>query len=206
VRRLVNETPEGQAASVSLFRDGKKMDLTVTPEPASPSLDLLMNDDLRRQLDDLRRDVPRWAPELPRDQPRRYYFWNEPSPDQRNRQPYPGVPGLDRRWPLFEWSPGAGRLGVVVQELGAQLAEYFKVKGGVLVASVTAESPASRAGLRAGDVITAVNGKDVSATVDLLRMIGDMKDGEEVTLSVVRASQPLTIKVKLGPGRGTWHV
>jgi S1-C subfamily serine protease len=210
VRRLVNETPEGHAASVTVFRDGKKLDVSVTPEPASFSLDLPTNDDDRRQLDELRRYVPRWAPELPRDQSHRFYFWSEPAPGQRTPQQEPFViprpPTRQFEWPLFEWSPGAARLGVVVQELGPQLAEYFRVKGGVLVASVTPESPAFRAGIKAGDVVTAVNGKAVGAPSELLQMIRDMKDGEEATLAVVRGGQAQTIKVKLGTARSVWHV
>ena len=51
-------------------------------------------------------------------------------------------------------SPGRGRLGVGIQELTPQLAEYFGTKDGVLVTSVEPETPAAKAGLKAGDVIT----------------------------------------------------
>jgi S1-C subfamily serine protease len=50
------------------------------------------------------------------------------------------------------------RLGVTVQELSPQLADYFGVDDGVLVSSVTEESVAAAAGLQAGDVITSVDG------------------------------------------------
>lgn len=208
VRRLVNETPMNWNALVSVFRDGKKLDLSVTPEPASPTQDLLPND-LERRLDEFRKQMPRnegrWF-QGP------FYFWREPAPgpDQR-KQPNtpdltPGAPFNRPRWPLFEWSPGAGRLGIVVQELGSQLADYFKVKGGVLVASVTPESPASRAGLKAGDVITALDGKDVKSPGELLNALRDLPDGREVSLSIVRNSAAMTIKVKLAAGRNVWHV
>ncbi len=201
VRRLVNETPAGQAARLSVFRAGQTLALSVVPAPASPGLYGLFDPDVQQRLDELRRDLRRGG---------RYFFWSDPSPDQGNRpQPpdlTPGPPALQPRWPLFEWSPGADRLGVVVQELGPQLAEYFKVKGGVLVASATRESPAQAAGLKAGDVITAVDGKSVNAPSELLRMIRGMPDGMEVSLSIVRSSSPLTIKVKLGSAKGRWHV
>ena len=126
VRRLVNETPVGQNALVTVLRAGKTIDLSVTPEPASPTQDLLP-DELEKRLDEFRR-------QLPRNQPR----WFQG----------PGAPNRQFEWPLFEWTPGAGRLGVVVQDLSPQLADYFKVKGGVLVASVTPDhqprAPASR--------------------------------------------------------------
>jgi serine protease Do len=95
---------------------------------------------------------------------------------------------------------------VVVQELGPQLAEYFKVKAGVLVTTVSDDTPASRAGLKAGDVITAVDGKDVKTPDDLVQAIRNLPDGKEVMLSVIRAGQPLTIKMKLAAGRAVWHV
>ena len=53
---------------------------------------------------------------------------------------------------------GRGRLGVQLQPLGDQLAEYFGVSGGALIASVREDSPAAAAGLKAGDVITRVHG------------------------------------------------
>jgi serine protease Do len=196
VRRLVNETPEGQAASVSLFRDGKKVDASVTPEPGSPTLDYLGADELRRGLEERLRPS----------QPQQFYFWSEPAPGQGNRQRRPGISGLEERWPLFEWSPGAGRLGAVVQALEPQLADYFGVKEGVLVASVSADTPASRAGLKAGDVITGLNGMDVKSPDDLVRMIRDVPDGQEASFTVMRDRKPLTLKAKLASPRPVWHV
>ena len=55
-------------------------------------------------------------------------------------------------------------LGVTVSPLTDQLASYFGVKQGVLVSAVTSDSPAAGAGVRAGDVITAVNGQTVSSS------------------------------------------
>ena len=45
-------------------------------------------------------------------------------------------------------APGRGRLGIGIQELTPQLAEYFGTKDGALVTNVTADSPASKAGIR----------------------------------------------------------
>ncbi len=53
----------------------------------------------------------------------------------------------------------SARLGVGIEELTPQLAEYFGTKDGVLVTSVEPDTPAAKAGLKAGDVITSVNGK-----------------------------------------------
>ena len=56
-----------------------------------------------------------------------------------------------------------GRLGVTVQSLTPELEEYFGAKnGGALVSSVTQDSAAAKAGIKAGDVITSINGRRVS--------------------------------------------
>jgi membrane-associated protease RseP (regulator of RpoE activity) len=201
VHRLVNETPAGQGALVTVARDGKTMDLSVTPETAPAGR---ANDDLRREIqrlfEDLRQRTPRG------DEFGRYFDWGDPPPDQdRRREPF-AVPPPRFRWPLFEWSPGASRLGIVIQGLEPQLAGYFKVKDGVLVASVTPDTPAAAAGLKAGDVITALDGKAVKTPDDLVRMVRDLPGGQEVSLSVVRSGAPLTIKLKLGASRGVWQV
>ena len=77
--------------------------------------------------------------------------------------------------------PRTGRLGVTIQELEAQLAEYFGTSKGVLVNSVTADSPAARAGLKAGDVVTAVNGKAVAEPSELIEAVQAVEDGATLT-------------------------
>ncbi len=67
-------------------------------------------------------------------------------------------------------SGARGRLGVTVQSLTPELEEYFGAKnGGALVSSVTKESAAAKAGVKAGDVITSINGKRVEDSDDLVR-------------------------------------
>jgi len=81
---------------------------------------------------------------------------------------------------------GSGRrLGVQVQEMGDQLSSYFGAKEGVLVTSVTDGSAASRAGIKAGDVITSVNGSRVHSREDLTRGLRDTKD-DKVQIGIVR--------------------
>ena len=71
--------------------------------------------------------------------------------------------GFGRNFPFGDRQ----RLGVQLMPLSDQLATYFGVKGGVLVASVEADSPAARAGLKAGDVISTVNSRAVSDAGDV---------------------------------------
>ena len=93
------------------------------------------------------------------------------------------------------------RLGVNVQELSGGLPEYFGVESGVLVTAVRPDTPAARAGLKAGDVITSVNGKPVNATRDLLSAIPESGSTEEVVVTVVREKKQTTLRASLPPQR-----
>ena len=88
------------------------------------------------------------------------------------------------------------RIGVSTQSLTKQLADYFGVTDGkgVLVTSVEMDSPAAKAGIKAGDVITAIDGEKVEAAGDLSRAINKQKEGD-VTLTIVRDKKERTIKV-----------
>ncbi len=88
------------------------------------------------------------------------------------------------------------RIGVATTQLTKQLADYFGVSDGkgVLVTSVSENSPAAKAGIKAGDVITAVDGEKVEGSGDLSRAINKQKDGD-VTLTIVRDKNQRTIKL-----------
>jgi serine protease Do len=77
--------------------------------------------------------------------------------------------------------------GATVDAMGSQLADYFGVKDGkgLLVHDVEANSPAATAGLRAGDVVTKINGAHVGTEKDWTRALHDSK-GHPVSLTVVR--------------------
>jgi serine protease Do len=99
----------------------------------------------------------------------------------------------------FQMFGTAGRIGIAVDDLSPQLAEYFGTKEGVLVTAVTDNSPAAKAGLKAGDVITSVNGGTVTSAADLRRRAQRLESGEEFTLAVVRDKKNVTLKGKLEP-------
>jgi serine protease Do len=95
------------------------------------------------------------------------------------------------------------RIGISTTTLTKQLADYFGVVDGkgVLITSVEADSPAANAGLKAGDVITGVDGVKIEGSGDLSRAINKQKQGD-VTLTIVRDKRLQSIKVtpKEGPG------
>jgi serine protease Do len=205
LQRLVGETPPDRVVKIGLVRDGKRVEVSAALAKSSGSVLLPGRDDLRlgeldRNLDRLR-DLPRAFPfewrddqapgdTLPRWDPR----W--PSGPLSPNAPFPLLPGLPR-YPFNGWTSGAGRLGIVAQDLTPQLGDYFGSRDGVLVASVADGSPAAHAGIKAGDVITAVDGKAVNNVDDLLRAVRAQPDGQEMTVGVVRDHKAQTLKVKL---------
>ncbi|HXF06011.1 MAG TPA: PDZ domain-containing protein [Blastocatellia bacterium] len=93
------------------------------------------------------------------------------------------------------------QLGLKVTDLTEQLATFFGVadRPGPLITEVTAGSPAARAGLRAGDIITAINGTHTPTRRDLLRVLRLIEWRDSTTLSVglVRDRQPLVVSLRL---------
>lgn len=184
--RLVQETPSGRAVKMVVQRGGDRRTLDITPEAdrvasfdrrIGPGLDPDLERDIERGIERGLRDLPQ------RIEPFLNFNWRDG-----------GIPGPMSR----------GRLGVQVQPLNDQLAEYFGAKdGGVLVAGVTADSPASKAGLKAGDVITKVNGAAVKDTGELMDALGDVKDDGAVTLDIVREKKASTVKATLERSRTT---
>ncbi|HZN08166.1 MAG TPA: PDZ domain-containing protein [Pyrinomonadaceae bacterium] len=86
------------------------------------------------------------------------------------------------------------RLGVSTMQLNKQLADYFGVAKGVLVTAVSEDGPSAKAGVRAGDVITAIDGEEVDSPGDLSRVANNKKDGD-VTLTIIRNKSQQTIRV-----------
>ena len=181
--RLVGETPEGRSVPTVVEREGKRVDLTVTPDSGAMAwsgreFDLMVppmrfehmpgvEDEVRRELE---RSLPRegaWA-------------WK-------------GKPGERFSFRYNE----RGRLGVAIQPLEGQLAEYFGTPSGVLVSSVEQDSPAAKAGLKAGDVVTAINGTAVTDPSTLIDAVRDAEDGATLTIDLVRDKKPQSLKATL---------
>lgn len=90
-------------------------------------------------------------------------------------------------------------LGVVLTDLSSELREYFGAPkdSGVLVASVEDNSPADKAGVRVGDVIVAVEGKDIEGSWDLRSALKDKKDGDTARIEVLRGRSRQTLVATL---------
>lgn len=90
-------------------------------------------------------------------------------------------------------------LGVAMQDMSPQLKQRLgvNVDQGVIVAEVTPNSPAAKAGLQNGDVITQANGKAITASRQLFDAIQQVGAGKEVNLKVARGSDTRDVKVTL---------
>ena len=97
-----------------------------------------------------------------------------------------------------------GLLGVATQDLTPQLAEAFGIRTdqGAVISQIGAKSAAEKAGLRVGDVITAVNDRPVRDSAALRNSIGLLRVGDEVRLGLLREGKPLSLTARLGEGRG----
>jgi len=93
-----------------------------------------------------------------------------------------------------------GRLGVFIQDVTPDIAEAMGLKsvGGALVSRVAPGSAAEKAGLRAGDVVTTLNGKPVNNSADLRNRVGLMGPGAKVDLGVLRDGKETKVSTTLG--------
>ncbi len=183
--RLLNEVSPDHVVKVTVIRGGAERDMSVTvgkrpmPKWDESSFNLKFPDNFPNV------DIP-----------------NIPMP---KIQPMPKIdvmPNIDVVPNLPNWNGddfvfhiGGGRqIGVGIMPLTKQLAEHFGVENGLLVNNVRENSPAAKAGLKAGDIIVEAEGKAVRGDGDLVRAINEKKGGE-VTLTIVRNGNRQTIKV-----------
>jgi serine protease Do len=88
------------------------------------------------------------------------------------------------------------QLGVGITPLTEQLAQYFRVAGGILINYVRPDSAGLKAGLKAGDVIVGIDDKPVRGALGLSRSIDEKKDSD-FTLRIVRDRLDQTVTLRL---------
>ena len=175
--QLVSETPDGRTVKAAVVRDGKRVDLSVTPESGSLAswerkFDVMVPP---MRFEGRREGGPHWTPGFP-----------------EGGWAFKGRPGE-----IFGFASEKGRLGLRIQSLDGQLGEYFGAAKGVLVNAVDADSPAAKAGLKAGDVVNAINGKAVEEPSELIEAVREAEDGATLTIDYVRDKKPQSTKAAL---------
>lgn len=178
--RLVQESTPGRSLPVVLSRAGQRVMANVTPERATEMR--VFGDDFHMRYF----ETPRALPPAP------------PSPPAPARAPRPpSVFATPAPFEMLGRFFNTRRLGISIEDLDTQLAEYFGVEEGVLVKSVAADSVGAKTGLKAGDVITGVNGRKVYDSLDVTRALERSEDNAEFTIEITRDKKTQTLKGKL---------
>ena len=171
--RVVRETPAGRGVAAIVFRDGARVDVSVTPGE---------------------HPRPAWRASLRR--------METPEPDGDEAFVWRGDSGLLDGLPdivngaLMSFARRA-RLGIRAESVDGQLAEYFGVAAGVLVRHVEEETVAASAGLRAGDVITAIDGEAVGDLRALRRQVSALDAGASFDIAITRGGAEMSLPAEL---------
>lgn len=176
LNRLVSEIAPDQSVRVTVSRSGAEQELTATIGKRNNAS-----------------TVQGWLSGEPRvwkweGDPKVFKWEGDPKAFKFDGPPFERFGfDLDKDGDLMFLLNGGRRIGVSTMQLNKQLADYFGIADGkgVLVTSVTEDGPAAKAGVKAGDVITAIDGEAVDSPGDISRAISRKKEGE-VTLTVIR--------------------
>jgi predicted metalloprotease with PDZ domain len=205
-RRMIREIPAGRNVPLTVWRDGRTQKISVTLGRA---------EELRRNMNRVTPGMPGAfafrMPELPE------------MPDLPQVAEIPEMPSVDWDGPVV--FSGPPRLGIDAEDLAGQLGSFFGAPDGegILVRSVNSGSPAEKAGLKAGDVITSLNGERIRSVGNLRQKLAaqhneknkdtDNKDKESkdktrtVKLGVLRNKSEISLNVELpAPATTTRHV
>ncbi|NHZ44769.1 Do family serine endopeptidase [Massilia aquatica] len=93
-----------------------------------------------------------------------------------------------------------GWIGIETQDITPELADSFGLdrQSGTIIAGVVRNGPADRAGLRPGDILLAVDGKQAGSTNDTLNLIAQLAPGGKATMTVMRKNRPAKVDVTIG--------
>ena len=103
------------------------------------------------------------------------------------------------------FSNRGGYVGVSLTPLSEQLADYFGVKNnnGVLITEISEDSPSQKAGLKAGDVIVAIDDEEISDYSDVQEIVGESDKGDKLTFTILRNKRQQKIEVEVGESEGS---
>jgi len=171
-RRIVREIPAGRAVQLTVWRDGRSQTLSAT---------LGKSEEMHR----------RWmsgggaAPGA--------FKFTMPDVEMPDM---PVIAGLGDELAILGGHP---RLGIDGEDISGQLGSFFGAPDGegILVRSVNSDSPAQKAGLKAGDVITTFNGESVHTVGDLRQKMAAQADSETAKIGVLRNHNVVTLTVEL---------
>ena len=169
--RVVRETPAGRSVAAIVFRDGARVDVNVTPgERPRPD-----------------RRASRRRIEIPERDAAEAFVW------RGDTALLEGLPDIVNGAVMS--LAGRARLGIRAESVDGQFADYFGVSAGVLVRHVEEDTVAAAAGLRAGDVITAIDGEAVEDVGALRRRVSALDPG--ASFAIVREGAGMSLSAEL---------
>jgi serine protease Do len=168
-RRIIHEIPAGRTAQLTIWRDGRAQTLSAMLGKAEE----------------------------------RHSAWMGATPGAfAFRMPdvqIPDMPSMDFGGEMALLPGVRPRLGIDAEDIGGQLGSFFGAPDGegILVRSVNSGSPAEKAGLKAGDVITTFNGERVRSLGDLRQKLGSQNETKTAKIGVLRNKNEVTLSVEL---------
>lgn len=170
-RRMIREIPAGRSVQLTVWRNGRAQTITTA---------------LGKMQQGRQGRISKAAPQV----------FNFRMPEMPEVAPLPGIPSFE--WEGGSLLPGRPRLGIDAEDIGGQLGSYFGVPEGegILVREVNSGSAAEKAGLKAGDVITSLNGEKIHGLAELRSKLAG-NDGKTIKLGVLRNKSALTLDVEI---------
>jgi len=172
-RRMIREIPAGRAVQLTVWRDGRSQSFGAT-------------------LGKMQENRKPWMNAMPQ-------VFNFRTPEMPEVAPIPEIPNM-------EWDSGnlvmnlnRPRLGIDAEDISGQLGAYFGAPDGegILVRDVNPGSAAAKAGVKAGDVITSLNGDRIRGTAELRAKIAAVGEGKTAKLGLLRNKSELTLEVEI---------
>lgn len=174
-RRIIREIPAGRSVQLGIWRDGRSQTIVAT----------------LGKMQENRKQLMKAMPQV----------FNFRMPEMPEIAPMPDVPS-------FEWDNGGmlmgqPRLGIDAEDISGQLGSYFGAPDGegILVREVNSGSAAEKAGVKAGDVITSLNGERIHGLAELRSKLAAAGEGKTAKLGVLRNKSALTLDVEIPAAR-----
>jgi serine protease Do len=179
-RRMIREIPAGRTVQLTVWRDGRTQAISATLGKAEENHRAMLNaapGAYAFRMPDVE------IPEMP----------------DAEVQQLPGTPSMDWDNGTMVMPMSRPRLGIDAEEISGQLGSYFGAPDGegVLVRSVNAGSVAEKAGVKAGDVITKLNGDRIRSLGDLREKLAAKTDNKPAQLTLLRNKSEVTLTVDL---------
>jgi serine protease Do len=171
-RRMVHEIPAGRSAQFTIWRDGRSQTINVTLGKSEEHGNM-------------------WFKSAPR-----AFSFQLPKIEIPEVAP---MPGMD--WGYGVMAGGRPRLGIDAEDLSGQFGTYFGAPDGegVLVREVNSGTPAEKAGVKSGDVITSLDGERIRSLGDLREKLAAKRDAKTVKLGLLRNKSEMSLTVEMPP-------